>query len=89
MEESVRSLKILGIVALPFLTFWLGTRYSLQSHPTQTLTKQKNEFSKYFVTASSEEEGLKIANALLDKKLIACCSIIDNVTSVYTWDGKR
>ncbi len=39
-------------------------------------------------TATNEEEAKKIAKHLVEKKLIACCSIIPKVTSIYTWQGK-
>jgi len=41
-----------------------------------------------FITASSFNEAKKISNALVKKKLAACCNIVKNVTSVYTWQGK-
>ncbi|MFH1868773.1 MAG: divalent-cation tolerance protein CutA [Candidatus Omnitrophota bacterium] len=42
-----------------------------------------------FVTASSEEEALKIADALIDSKAAACVNIIPKVKSVFMWEGKR
>ncbi len=41
-----------------------------------------------FVTASSEEEAQKIANGLLQKKLIACANIMSGVKSMFWWQGK-
>ena len=38
-------------------------------------------------TVSDNEEAKKIAHHLIQKKLIACCSIIPNVKSIYTWRG--
>ena len=38
-------------------------------------------------TASNEEEAKKIAKALVEKKLIACWSIIPKVYSIYTWQN--
>ncbi len=40
-----------------------------------------------FVTASSREEGEKIARVLLEKKLVACVNIVENVTSLFWWRG--
>lgn len=40
-----------------------------------------------YMTARDKGEALKIAKVLLEKKLIACANIFDNVTSVYEWDG--
>lgn len=41
-----------------------------------------------FVTASSREEAEKIAEKLLEEKLIACANIIGPVFSTFWWQGK-
>jgi periplasmic divalent cation tolerance protein len=41
-----------------------------------------------FVTCGSEEEALKIANALVNERLAACANIVSPVRSVYRWEGK-
>ena len=41
-----------------------------------------------FVTCGSEEEALKIANALVDDHLAACVNLIAPVRSIYRWEGK-
>jgi len=40
------------------------------------------------VTCGSEEEALKIANALVDARLAACVSLIAPIRSIYRWEGK-
>lgn len=40
------------------------------------------------ITAPNLDEARKIASALVEKKLAACCTIIGGVTSVYEWQGK-
>ena len=45
------------------------------------------QYCVVMVTASSEQEGEKIAEALLKEKLAACVSITP-VFSIYTWQGK-
>ncbi len=40
------------------------------------------------VSASSQNEAEKIAQELVEKKLAACVSIIPNMRSIYTWEGK-
>lgn len=40
------------------------------------------------VTCGSEEEALKIANALVDAHLAACVNLIAPVRSIYRWEGK-
>ena len=39
-------------------------------------------------TVANKDDGIKIAQRLIEKKLIACCNIVDNITSLYTWDNK-
>lgn len=41
-----------------------------------------------YMTAPSKEEALKITRALVEENLLACANIIDQVTSVYQWQGK-
>ncbi|HZU95672.1 MAG TPA: divalent-cation tolerance protein CutA [Planctomycetota bacterium] len=41
-----------------------------------------------FVTVSSEEEGMKIARALVAKKLAACVNLVPGVRSVFRWKGE-
>jgi len=41
-----------------------------------------------FVTASSVEEGRNLAQAILDKRLAACVSIVPGMESRYWWKGK-
>ncbi|MBI5177909.1 MAG: divalent-cation tolerance protein CutA [Nitrospinae bacterium] len=40
------------------------------------------------ITTPTFEEAEKIATALVEKKLAACCTIIKGVTSIYEWEGK-
>lgn len=40
-----------------------------------------------YIPCPSREEALRIARALLEKKLIACANI-HPITSVYNWEGK-
>ncbi len=41
-----------------------------------------------FTTCASEEEALKIANALVGEYLAGCVSIVSPVRSIYRWEGK-
>ena len=38
-------------------------------------------------TAASEEEGKRIAHALVSERLAACVNVVPRITSVYTWKG--
>jgi periplasmic divalent cation tolerance protein len=40
------------------------------------------------VTCGSEEEALKIANALVEARLTACVNLIAPIRSIYRWEGK-
>ena len=42
-----------------------------------------------YITASSYEEAERIANELVSMKLAACANIIDDVESIYSWEGKK
>ncbi len=52
------------------------------------MTKEASSFCLVMVTAPSEEEGKKIAQALLTEKLAACISMTA-VESFYTWQGEK
>jgi len=41
-----------------------------------------------FITTAEKEEAQKIANALLEKRLIACANIVKEISSSYWWKGK-
>lgn len=38
--------------------------------------------------AASREEANRIANALVERRLVACASVISGMTSVYWWQGE-
>jgi periplasmic divalent cation tolerance protein len=40
-----------------------------------------------FSTAGSPEEGRRIARALIAEQLAACVNIVDNICSIYRWQG--
>jgi periplasmic divalent cation tolerance protein len=40
------------------------------------------------MTASTQEEGVRIARTLVEEELAACCNVIGSVTSIYRWQGK-
>ena len=45
----------------------------------------------YYITINNYENAIKLANILLDKKLVACSNIIGTqenpITSIYRWKG--
>lgn len=47
-----------------------------------------NKFIVIFCTISSKDNGKKIAEGLVKKKLAACVNIIEGVTSIYEWKNE-
>jgi periplasmic divalent cation tolerance protein len=41
-----------------------------------------------YITACDKAEALKIGRMLVEERLAACANVIDNMTSVYWWEGK-
>jgi periplasmic divalent cation tolerance protein len=41
-----------------------------------------------YMTAGSQAEAQKIATALVECRLAACVNILENMQSVYRWEGK-
>jgi periplasmic divalent cation tolerance protein len=41
-----------------------------------------------YMTASSKTEAQKIGKALVESRLAACVNILDNMQSIYRWEGK-
>ena len=41
-----------------------------------------------YITAGSKDEAKRIGKALIGNGLAACVNIIENMTSMYVWDGK-
>tara|TARA_B100001564_G_C20165375_1_gene457258 strand:- start:108 stop:416 length:309 start_codon:yes stop_codon:yes gene_type:complete len=41
-----------------------------------------------YVTFGSKEEAINICRKLVEKEFVACANIINNVVSVYSWEGQ-
>jgi periplasmic divalent cation tolerance protein len=41
-----------------------------------------------YVTSPNREEALRLAETLVEERLIACGNVIDGMESVYRWNGK-
>ncbi|MBS13056.1 MAG: divalent-cation tolerance protein CutA [Gemmatimonadetes bacterium] len=41
-----------------------------------------------YITTSSEEEGARIASAVVEERLAACANIVPRIRSIYRWQGK-
>ncbi len=46
------------------------------------------EFRIIYVSTDSYENAKQISRILVSEKLAACCSIVQNLLSVYEWEGK-
>ncbi len=44
-------------------------------------------FSTVYITTSDNDEALKIARDLVDRRLAACANVLGPITSVYRWEG--
>ena len=40
------------------------------------------------MTAPNEAEAKRIGRTLVEERLVACCNVVPNVTSIYRWKGK-
>jgi periplasmic divalent cation tolerance protein len=47
-----------------------------------------NESIVVLITCGSEEEAMKIANALVEEHLAACVNLVSPIRSIYRWKGK-
>jgi len=47
------------------------------------------EFIIVLITASKEDEAVRIAQELVDSRLAACVNIMKGIRSIYRWKGKR
>ena len=48
----------------------------------------QNTFIMLYCPCSSLDEAKSLARKLVEDKAIACANIINNVTSIYRWDGE-
>jgi periplasmic divalent cation tolerance protein len=49
---------------------------------------EKTKYVVVFVTCANKEEGEKISQSLVEKKLVACVNLIPEIFSHYWWQGK-
>ena len=49
--------------------------------------KNSSEFCIVYISTESIENANSIANGLIKHKLAACCSISQNVNSIFEWNG--
>jgi periplasmic divalent cation tolerance protein len=47
-----------------------------------------DDFCVVFVTVGKRDEAEKIASALVEGKLAACCNLVGPIRSIYRWKGE-
>jgi periplasmic divalent cation tolerance protein len=47
-----------------------------------------DEFIFAYITAKNKEQALSIGAALIEEHLAGCVNILDNMLSIYKWDGE-
>ena len=52
------------------------------------MSKTAASYCMLYITTNSRAEAGTIGRVLVSEKLAACANIIDNVTSIYRWNGK-
>ena len=50
--------------------------------------QQSDDPVTLYVTVPSKEEGIRIGHVLVKESLAACANVMDNVTSVFAWQGE-
>jgi len=53
-----------------------------------TMRRSSSRVLLVLVTTSSRSEAMRIARAVVGKKLAACGNVIPSVTSIFCWKGK-
>ncbi len=48
----------------------------------------ENKLSVFYVTFPDYSSAVNMANLLINNKLAGCCNVIQNVQSIYSWNGK-
>lgn len=52
-----------------------------------SITSAMVRLAVFYVTAPTREVAVKLSEILLNKKLVACCQIIDPAQAIYFWKG--
>ena len=59
-----------------------------RSPTLKRMEKQHSDPIVVFMTASSSEEAMRIADALVNQRLAACVQILPEMQSIYLWKGE-
>ena len=46
------------------------------------------KFNIVYITFGNKDQANEIGKILVSERLVACVNIIDNINSIYWWDGK-
>lgn len=86
MKKNLK--RTLAVIAIILVVYMLWNQLQNLSYMIANNIMNKTPLAVYYVTTSNKQEAEKIATALLERKLAACCNIVEGVTSVYTWQNK-
>ena len=78
-------LKLFGICHLVIGNYQMSV---VDTDATWDSMKMKLEPIIVLATCGSEEEALRIANALVEEHLAACVNLVSPIRSIYRWEGK-
>jgi periplasmic divalent cation tolerance protein len=78
-------LKLFGICHLVIGNYQMSV---VDEDATWDSMKMKLEPIIVLATCGSEEEALRIANALVEEHLAACVNLVSPIRSIYRWEGK-
>ena len=78
-------LKLFGICHLVIGNYQMSV---VDADATWDSMKMKLEPIIVLATCGSEEEALRIANALVEEHLAACVNLVSPIRSIYRWEGK-
>ncbi|MDJ1407746.1 MAG: divalent-cation tolerance protein CutA [Candidatus Midichloria sp.] len=52
------------------------------------MSLENNKLAVFYTTLSSKEEATFIARKIIENQISVCINIINNVSSIYKWEGK-
>ncbi|MDJ1258044.1 MAG: divalent-cation tolerance protein CutA [Candidatus Midichloria sp.] len=52
------------------------------------MSLESNKLAMFYTTLSSKEEATFIARKIIENQMPVCINIINNVSSIYKWEGK-
>jgi len=79
---------IFSILGRPKIESKIKTNNFHTSVITKWVTGERMKTTFIYMTAGSRDEAAKIGKELVSARLAACVNILDNMSSVYLWQGE-